>query len=119
MVARHRKAHPMILTEITAPRDEQRSQVLQNRKLDEWDYKVACCPRPNILAAALITSIGEFVLTYLTPTGSNVWATSYHAERMDIDVDRASGFCSVGFSETRALALDRLGHLLAMDLILT
>jgi hypothetical protein len=108
----------MILTEITAPREDQRAQMLQNRKLDEWDYKVACCPRLNMLAAALITSTGEFVMTYLTPTGGNIWATTYHTERMDIGVDRDSGFCSVGFSESRALALDRLGNLLAMDLIL-
>ena len=109
----------MIITEITAAREEQRAQILQNRRLDEWDYKVACCPRLNMLAAALITSNGEFVLTYLTPTGGNVWATSNHTERMDIDVDRDNGFCSVGFSDSRALALDRLGNLLAMDLILS
>jgi hypothetical protein len=119
MVAKHRKAQPLIITEIVSPVEDQRMQQLTNRKLDEWDYRVACTPRLKMLAAALITSSGEFVLTYLNPSGSNIWAASYHSERMDLDVDRDGGYCSVGFGESRALALDRLGNLLAMDLILS
>jgi hypothetical protein len=79
---------------------------------------VACYPISNMLAAALITCAGEFQLTYLNPTGSNIWAVSTHTERLDLSVDRDGGYCSVGISESRALALDRRGNLLAMDFIL-
>jgi hypothetical protein len=74
-----------------------------------------------MLAAAIITCSGEFLLTYLNPNGNNVvWAVSYHTERLDLEAgDKESGFCSIAFSETRALALDRRGNLLIMELVLT
>jgi len=70
-----------------------------------------------MLAAALVTSAGEFLLTYLSPTGTNVWAVTYHTERLDMSSERESGFCSVGFSDSRALAVDRRANLLSLDLI--
>src|SRR5262245_11402555 len=93
MVAKHRKARALIITEITSPPEDQRAQLLTNRKLDDWDYRAACCPKPNMLAAALITSSGEFVLTYLNQSGSDIWAVNYHTERLDLDVDSESGYC--------------------------
>jgi hypothetical protein len=69
-----------------------------------------------MLAAALITYNGEFLLTYLTPSGTDVWAVFYHPERLDLTHDVNGGFCSVGFSTKRAMALDRRGTLIAVDL---
>ena len=108
----------MIITKITSPRENQRAQLLTNVKHEEGDYRVACNSKSSMIAAAIITYTGEFLLTYVSPTGTNIWGVSYHPERLDINADGAGGFCSVGFSEYRALALDRKGNLLAMDVFL-
>jgi hypothetical protein len=70
-----------------------------------------------MLAAAIITYAGEFLLTYLTPSGTDIWAVLYHPERLDLIHDDNGGFCSAGFSSRRAMALDRRGCLVAMDLL--
>jgi WD domain, G-beta repeat len=115
LVPKHRKAHPITIKEITSKSGEPPLQILTNGKQEGFDYRVACTPRANMLAAALVSSVGEFHMTYLNP-GSDVWATSYHTEIVDLDgFGRDGGYCSVGFSETRALALDRFGRLLGMD----
>jgi hypothetical protein len=113
-------AYPVIITRITSPREDQRAHVLSNARLEDEDYRVACYPKSNMLAAAIITGSGEFLLTYLNPNGNDVvWAVNYHTERLDLDANKESGFCSVAFSDTRALALDRRGNLLVMELVLT
>jgi hypothetical protein len=111
-------APPTIITNVTAPRVLQREQVLTNAKHEEEDYRVACYPKSDLLAAAIITCSGEFLLTYLNADGSIIWAAPYHVERLDLNIDQDAWFCSVGFAEKRAVALDRRGNLLAMDLIL-
>ena len=82
-------------------------------KLAEY-YRVACYPKANLLAAALITRQGEFMITSSGSDGG--WALACHTDVLDLKLDLDSGFCSVGFSEKRAIALDRRGNLLAMDL---
>jgi hypothetical protein len=69
-----------------------------------------------MLAAVMVTTLGEFILTYLSPTEQDEWLVCYHPERLDLAKDKATGFCSLSFSESRALALDRRGNLLVMDL---
>jgi hypothetical protein len=79
---------------------------------------VACYPKSNMLAAIIITRDGEFVLTYLSPTESKQWQVRHHTERLDLpSKDKKTGYCSLNFSESRALALDRRGNLLIMDLV--
>lgn len=70
-----------------------------------------------MLAAALITYAGEFLMMYMNPSGTNIWAVSHHSERLDLSNDKDKGFPSIGFSESRAIALDKRGNLLAMDLV--
>ena len=76
-------------------------------------HRVACYPKANLLAAALITRSGEFLIASSSMDG---WALAYHTDLLDLKLDQEGGFCSLGFSEKRALALDRRGNLLAMDL---
>jgi hypothetical protein len=80
---------------------------------------VACYQKSNMLAAAIITCSGELVLTYLSPTASSVWSVSHHTERLDMNLDRDYGFCSLVFTDSRVLAMDRRGNLLIMELVMS
>jgi hypothetical protein len=80
---------------------------------------VACYQKSNMLAAAIITCSGELVLTYLAPNASSVWSVSHHTERLDVNIDRDDGFCTLVFTDSRVLAVDRRGNLLIMELTLT
>lgn len=105
-------AHPAIIKDITSLNGNEQV-VLGSHKLDEY-YRVACYPKSNLLAAALITSSGEFVLS--TSTQSTGWSSFYFRERLELVADRDEGSCSVAFADTRAFALDRRGNLLIMEL---
>ena len=119
LVSKKKAAYPVIITKITSPRDDQRGYGLVNARLEDEDYMVACYQKSNMLAAAIITCSGELLLTYLTPSASDVWAVSYHTERLDINLDKDYGFCSLSFTDTRVLAVDRRGSLLIMEMVLT
>jgi hypothetical protein len=118
-VGYQRKALPLILTNITSSEtDERDARFVKNSKLEAEHIRVACYPKSKLLAAVLITASGEFVLTHHTPpTDPNLWIVCHHPERLDLSKDRTSGFFSMKFSESRALALDRRGNLLVMDLV--
>jgi hypothetical protein len=119
LVSKRKEAYPVIITKITSPRDDQRGYGLVNARLEDEDYQVACYPKSNMLAAAIITCSGELLLTYLTPTASSIWAVTYHTERLDLSLDKDYGFCSLTFTDTRVLAVDKRGNLLIMELALT
>ena len=119
MVSKKKAAYPVIITKITSPREDQRGYGLVNASLEDEDYQVACYQKSNMLAAAIITCSGELLLTYLTPTASSVWAVSYHTERLDVNLDKDYGFCSLVFTDSRVLAVDRRGNLLIMEFVLT
>jgi len=119
LISKKKEAYPVIITKITSPRDDQRGYGLVNARLEDEDYRVACYQKSNMLAAAIITCSGELLLTYLTPSASSVWAVTYHTERLDVNLDKDYGFCSLRFTDTRVLAVDRRGNLLTMELILT
>ena len=119
LISKKKEAYPVIITKITSPRDDQRGYGLVNARLEDEDYRVACYQKSNMLAAAIITCSGELLLTYLTPSASSVWAVTYHTERLDVNLDKDYGFCSLRFTDTRVLAVDRRGNLLIMELILT
>jgi hypothetical protein len=102
---------PLILKNVTSPGGNERVY-LKVAKLAEY-HRVACYPKPNLLAAALITRSGEFLIASSAMDG---WALAYHTDLLDLKLDQDGGFCSVGFSEKRALALDRRGNLLVMEL---
>jgi len=119
LVSKKKAAYPVIITKITSPREEQRGYGLVNAKLEEEDHQVACYQKSNMLAAAIITCSGELVLTYLSPTASSVWSVSHHTERLDMNLDRDYGFCSLVFTDSRVLAMDRRGNLLIMELVMS
>lgn len=119
LISKKKEAYPVIITKITSPRDDQRGYGLVDARLEDEDYRVACYQKSNMLAAAIITCSGELLLTYLTPSASSVWAVTYHTERLDVNLDKDYGFCSLRFTDTRVLAVDRRGNLLTMELILT
>lgn len=102
---------PLILKNVTSPGGNERVY-LKVAKLAEY-HRVACYPKANLLAAALITRSGEFLIA---SSGVDGWALAYHPDLLDLKLDQDGGFCSVAFSEKRALALDRRGNLLAMEL---
>ena len=87
--------------------------MLGSHKPDDY-YRIACYPKSDSLAVALITAAGEFLIAFSTSSAG--WQVGYHPERLEIVVDRDEGFCSVAFSGVRAFALDRRGNLLCMAL---
>ena len=116
IVSKDKAAHPTVITKITTPGQKPRDLI--GDKHDGEELRVACHPKAkDVLAAAVITRAGEFIVRYLTPSANDIWRVRRHYEPLDLKLDQKSGFCSVGFSEERALALDRRGHLLVTDFV--
>jgi len=116
VIGQKKKAYPVILPNVTVPQGDHGPIIIVNSKLEDEHFRVACYPRSKISAATIITASGEFLLTYLSPEGSKVWPVCRHTERLDLSKDKEAGLCSLGFSESRAMAVDRRGNLLFMEL---
>lgn len=90
--------------------------MLSSHKLDEY-FRVACYPGEGFVAAAHVTYDGEFFVNLTLLSGG--WQVKYNPHRLDLGLDKDEGYCSVAFSKTRAMASDRRGNVLAIEMVTT